>query len=174
MSGFPTIPGGGAARPVAVSRRWFCLAAAAGGLTVLGPGRALAGGGDRAAVIEMVDTAAAAIDNDGFPQALRETAPEAWVRRKAGLYVFVLGKDGTLYLHPNKLMEGQNVASSRDANGKPFIRDIIAATVAAPHQGTWTDYIWTDPRTGTLGTKHTYSRLAAGVIVAAGYFAEYV
>lgn len=163
-------PDGGAVRPLKISRRRFCLAAA-GVPAVLRPRRAFAGQTDRAVVVEMVDAAVAAIDKDGFPRALHETTQQTWLRRKSGLYVFVLGQDGTLYLHPDKAMEGRNVASSRDVNGKPFIRDIIAATVAAPDRGAWTEYAWPDARTGKLGTKHTYSRLAAGFIVAAGYIA---
>jgi hypothetical protein len=170
-------PGTGGAysvRPVPIARRRLCLAVAAGCLTVLGLRRALAGTTDRDAVVEMVDAAAAAIDKFVFPRALHETAPEIWFRRKTGLYVFVLGQDGTLFLHPDRAMNGQNVASTRDANGKPFSRDIIAASVAAPHRGVWTDYVWPDARTGKLGSKHTYSRLAAGFVVAAGYIAEHV
>lgn len=155
-----------------LSRRRFCLAAAAACPAVVGAARVRAGKDDRAAVVAMVDAAVAAIAAHGFPAAVHDTPPDTWFRPMTGLYVFVLGPDGTLYLHPDRAMEGRNVAATRDADGKPFIRDIIAATLAAPKRGAWTDYVWSDPRSGSLGMKHTYSRLAAGLIVAAGYISD--
>ncbi|WP_164871798.1 cache domain-containing protein [Solirhodobacter olei] len=151
----------------------MCLAVVFAGPVLLAPRGALAGNADRAAVVEMVDAAVAAIDRYGVPRAVRKTAPRTWYRSRSGLYIFVLGRDGTLLLHPDEGMEGRNVAATLDAKGKPFIRDIIAETLAAPHEGAWTEYIWLDPRTGTSGTKHTYSRLAAGVVVAAGYISDH-
>ena len=166
MDVLSSLPTGLPVRPVKLSRRRLCLAAA--GAALLGPLPALAVNADRSAVVEMVDNAVIAIDSYGFPHALN-VVPTIWARSD-GLYVFVLGQDGTLFLHPDKAMEGRNVNASRDTNGKPFIHDIIAATIAAPG-GVWTDYVWPDPGTGKLVPKHTYSRLAAGFVVAAGYSA---
>ena len=156
---------------IGFTRRRFCLiAGAAGGLAAAGwPVRVRAGAADRGDVIDMVDAAATAIDNRGFPQALPYAPKGTWRRPEKGLYVFILGQDGTLLLHPDKRMEGRNVTRTRDADGTPFIREIIAASVRHPKKGMWTTYLWRDAKTGELGTKHTYSRLSAGLVVAAGY-----
>lgn len=167
----PAVAGAGGV-PMTLSRRRVCLCLAGGGVAALAARPALAAMTDRAVVIGMVDAAVKAIEHLGLRRALHETAPQVWFQARRGLYVFILDRQGKLYLHPDAGMEGMNVAAMRDANGKPFIRDIIAASLAAPRRGAWTSYVWTDPRTGAAATKHTYSRLADRFIVAAGYFAK--
>ncbi|WP_193186782.1 cache domain-containing protein [Nisaea sediminum] len=124
--------------------------------------------GTREAVVEMVETAAAAIAANGFPGALEDSPRRAWVRPDEGLYVYVMDESGTLLLHPDKRAEGDNVSGSRDRNGTYFIREIIAATALQP-SGAWTLYMWPDPVTGALVPKKTYAKRAGGVIVCAGY-----
>ncbi|UUX51235.1 cache domain-containing protein [Nisaea acidiphila] len=116
----------------------------------------------------MVETASAAIAAHGFPKALSESPRHAWTRPDEGLYVYVMDPDGALLLHPNKRVEGDNVAGSKDRNGRYFIREIIEATTLRP-AGAWTLYMWPDPVTGTLVPKKTYAKRVGGVIVCAGY-----
>ena len=51
------------------------------------------------------------------------------------------------------------------------VRDSVVAMVEEAAAGVWTRYQWTDARSGEPGTKHTYSKAAAGVIVSVGYVA---
>ncbi|SMF82312.1 Single Cache domain 2-containing protein [Tistlia consotensis] len=125
---------------------------------------------DRQAVVEMVEAAARALETYGFPRALEHGADGTWARPDAGLYIFVLDRLGTLLLHPDRRMEGRNIAGVRDADGKPFIRDIIVASVAHPG-GVWTSYLWRSATSGQLGTKHTYAKAVGDMIVCAGYVA---
>jgi len=124
--------------------------------------------GTRAAVIEMVELASAAVAAHGFPGAMRHSGRKVWARPDMGLYVFVMDETGTLLLHPDKRAEGQNVIGSRDRKGTFFIRDIIEASASHP-DGVWTLYMWPDPITGNLVPKRTYARRVGDVIVCAGY-----
>lgn len=157
-------------RSRALHRRRFCMLGLAA--LALAPGRADAGPGDRDAVVAMVDSAVAAIERYGFPEALRHTPSATWVRRDAGLYVFVLDRSGTLLLHADGRMQGRDVSGALDATGKPFIREILDAERPDPKHGIWTSYLWASHATGRIGTKHTYSRAVGDLIVAAGFLAE--
>lgn len=128
-------------------------------------------GSVRDSVIAMVEDAAVAVAEHGFPRALNRTESKLWKRPDLGLYVFVLDPYGNLLLHPDRRGEGQNVIASHDTQGKPFIRDIINTAIANPGHGVWTRYQWTDARSGAPGTKHTYSKAVDGVIVSVGYVA---
>lgn len=127
---------------------------------------------DRAQVIDMVTQACQALDAYGFPRAIRHSDETVWMRPNDGLYVFILDLQGALQLHPDRKMEGRSVIDITDPTGKFFIREIIGAASAEPNAGVWTSYVWRAPATGTLGTKHTFSRMAGELIVSAGYFAE--
>jgi signal transduction histidine kinase len=157
-----------------LTRRHACLMMTAGLAVpvVLGPMPLLAASLQRAAVMEMVSAASAALAEHGFPRALSHTADDVWARPDQGLYVFVLDQDGVLMLHPDRKMEGRNVINTLDPDGKPFIREMMAAALAASGAGCWTDYVWPLPDTGALAAKHTYSKLTGPLIVAAGYYAE--
>lgn len=128
-------------------------------------------GSVRDSVVAMVERAAGAIAEFGFPRALNRTGGELWRRPDLGLYVFVLDRDGNLLMHPDRRGEGQNVIASHDVQGTPFIRNMIRTATAAEGTGVWTHYQWTDARSGEPGTKHTYSKSIGGVIVSVGYVA---
>lgn len=128
-------------------------------------------GSVRDSVVAMVEDAAAAVAEHGFPRALIRTGGELWRRPDLGLYVFVLDPSGNLLLHPDRRGEGRNVIAAQDTQGKPFIRDIINTATAAAGHGVWTRYQWADARSGEPGTKHTYSKATGGVIVSVGYVA---
>ena len=119
----------------------------------------------------MVERASNAVSEFGFPRALNRTEGKLWKRPDLGLYVFVLDADGNLFMHPDRRGEGRNVIDSRDPQGTPFIRNMIRAATAAGGAGVWTRYQWTDARSGKPGTKHTFSKAVAGVIVSVGYVA---
>lgn len=146
------------------------LSLIATGLTLgVTPG-ARAGVGDRQTVVAMVDAVAAALNKFGFPRALSRNPDLVLRQRDGGLYVFLMDRRGTLLLHPDKRIEGRNVAATTDAHGTRFIQAIIQACTAHP-DGVWTSYAWPQGDSQHLATKHTYSRLAGGVIASAGYVA---
>ncbi|WNK00552.1 cache domain-containing protein [Thalassospiraceae bacterium LMO-JJ14] len=128
-------------------------------------------GSVRDSVISMVEAATSAITEYGFPRALNRTDRNLWSRPDLGLYVFVLDPEGNLLLHPDRRGEGRNVIASHDTRGTPFIRNLIQAASDAHGIGVWTQYHWTDARSGEPGIKHTYSKTVAGVIVSVGYVA---
>lgn len=152
-----------------IDRRSVLSLIATGMWLGLAPG-ARAGVIDRQTVVAMVDAVAAALDKHGFPRALSRN-PDLILRQPdAGLYVFLMDRRGTLLLHPDKRIEGRNVAATTDAHGTRFIQAIINACAAHP-DGAWTSYAWPLAGSEHLATKHTYSRLAGGIIASAGYVA---
>jgi len=58
-------------------------------------------------------------------------------------YIFVLDKNGTLLVHPNKELVGKNVTNLRDVNGKFFIKEFLSV-VEESGKG-FVDYYWYKP-----------------------------
>ncbi len=72
-------------------------------------------------------------------------------------YFFILDKQGNLIKHTqNSPLEGANIYTLQDKNGKRFVKDIIGKTTE--NNSTFLSYEWQDPKTGMLDTKYTYVR----------------
>ncbi len=72
---------------------------------------------------------------DGPSPALRKALLSVRVGETG--YPFALRSDGTTVLHPK--LEGKNLKGAKDANGKPFLDEMIAM------KDGWTEYWWKNP-----------------------------
>jgi len=106
----------------------------------------------------MVDRAAALIEKkgkDAFPE-FRKKGGE-WF--KGDTYLFVARMDGiTLVNAAFPAEEGQNRLDLKDADGKPFVREIIA--MLKKQDSGWIDYAWPKPGETKPSKKSAYVKKA--------------
>ncbi len=80
--------------------------------------------------------------------------PKGQFTRK-DLYVFVGDLNAVVFAHgANKAVIGKNLYELKDANGKPFTKEIMDG---AKSKGKgWVDYSWTNPTTKKIEAKSSY------------------
>jgi cytochrome c len=88
------------------------------------------------------------------------------------LYVFAIGLDDGKYraygTAPQQV--GQNVSELRDAAGKPLVREMMAV---AKEKGSGTvDYVWRNPATNAVESKHSLIQRVDDVLLGVGYYAK--
>ncbi len=126
-------------------------------------------------LVALVDAAATMVGNQG------ETAFEAfrvsnsqW--RRGETYIFVLDLQGTMLVHPDPSMEGQNEIELKDVNGKPIIRGLLDAVITSPTKTDgWYHYQWPVPDGLLPRWKSTYAKLVTApsgksYVVASGVY----
>lgn len=86
------------------------------------------------------------------------------------LYVFVVNlDDGRFLAHgASPALVGRNGHDLRDPKGKPIITDMI--NVARRKGSGELDYVWRNPTTSKLESKHTYFRAVNGKLLGVGYY----
>lgn len=68
------------------------------------------------------------------------------------LYVFVIDGNGEMLAHGvSPALVGKNLATLKDVEGKPFMREMIAVKDAG-----WVDYKWQNPVTRMIEAKASY------------------
>lgn len=88
------------------------------------------------------------------------------------LYVFVIDLSDNHFLAngANPSLIGTDALSLRDRNGKAFVHDMI--TAAAKQGQAEGDYVWPNPVTGDVESKHAYVRKVDDTLVGVGYYAR--
>lgn len=86
------------------------------------------------------------------------------------LYVFVVDlTDKRFRAHgANPRLIGSDAQSLRDPEGRPIVQQMIEA-VSRQDQAEL-DYVWPNPVTGRIESKHTFLRKVAGELVGVGYY----
>ena len=111
-------------------------------------------------VVELVNTTAAAIENNAADTFRRINAGEAPYRNQEdpSLYVFVYDMNLTMVAHADNIqVVGENFRGKTDVTGKPFRDDILEGAL---NNGTgWVDYVYMHPVQANLYYKTTYYRL---------------
>jgi signal transduction histidine kinase len=113
--------------------------------------------GTRDEAKSMVEAAVAHVKKVGPEQAFKDftdKSNKAW--QKKDLYVMAYRNDGTCVGHgANDKLIGKNLMELKDPNGKPLIKELIAA---AAKGGDWVEYDWAHPQTKKIEGKVTYAR----------------
>ncbi len=122
-------------------------------------------------VIEMVEQAAEAISAHGVRKAYRITPKSVWSRANGAFYVYVFDRNGIMHHHPQNLMVGRSIATTRDVRGNMFIARILKSLVP-PRETVWTEYMWRDPADGRIRIKRAYSKRVGDLIVTCGYYLD--
>lgn len=117
----------------------------------------------------MVKKAVAFIKANGKQRSLDEINQPKGQFVERELYVFVLDKQGTTLANGvNPKIVGVNVIDMKDADGKPFIREILK--MANEKGNGWQDYKWPDPVQKTIRNKSSYVEKIDDWYVCAGIY----
>ena len=85
------------------------------------------------------------------------------------LYVYVINLDGLTLAHAtNQKLVDKNMAQLKDADGKPFLQEII--NVGKSGKPGWVDYKWPNPVTKAVESKTTYTEAVDGLVFCAGVY----
>jgi signal transduction histidine kinase len=85
------------------------------------------------------------------------------------LYVFVLSHEGVTVSHgANAALIGKNLSAVKDADGKPFIQEMIAIGKSGGEG--WVDYKWSNPTTKKLEAKSSFVKAVGDVLVGVGVY----
>jgi len=89
--------------------------------------------------------------------------------KKGELYIFVLDSKYNMLAHGgNEKMVGKNFGELKDANGKPFLKEMVDKGM---NQGSgWTDYIWVNPVTKKIEPKSSYVVKVDDTVVGCGIY----
>ncbi len=85
-------------------------------------------------------------------------------------YVFVVAEDGEVVGHYDPEIRGQNLNGpiGTDATGYVFGPDMLAAT----KDGKWVSYVFNNPATGELESKHSWVIKRDGLIFGSGWYTD--
>ena len=115
-----------------------------------------------------VDNAISIYDADGLEDTLAyyntpESVDGQW-------YVFVIEEDGEIVGHYDADVRGQNLNGplGTDQTGYRFGPDMLAA----PEDGRWVSYVYNNPATGEVESKHSWVVRHDGLLIGSGWYAD--
>lgn len=109
----------------------------------------------------LVEEAVKYYEANGKDKAFAEFRNKTGKFVKGDLYLFVIGYDGKMLAHGvNQKLEGQDMLSLKDANGKAFNVEMLE--VAKTKGAGWVDYMWSNPETKKIGPKSSYIQAVKG------------
>lgn len=91
---------------------------------------------------------------------------------RGDLYVFAIGIDDGKYRASGAApsLSGTDARDLRDAAGKPMVQEMISL---AKEKGSGTvDYVWRNPATNAVESKHSLIRRVGDVLVGVGYYSK--
>ena len=83
-------------------------------------------------------------------------------------YVFIVDKDGYTISHHNPAVRGRDPSLRVDATGYFYGDDLLSAT----EDGQWVSYVFNNPATGRIESKHTWAVRHDGLIFGSGWYTE--
>jgi signal transduction histidine kinase len=125
--------------------------------------------GSQAEATAMVKKAVAFLKTNGKDKTLAEVSNNKGQFIDRDLYISVYDMNGTVLAHgTNAKLIGKDVSALKDADGKEFIKDIVAKAKATG-KGT-SDYKWPNPVTKEIQEKTVYFEKADNMIFSSGYY----
>jgi cytochrome c len=122
-------------------------------------------------VIALVEKGIASIKSLGKEKTLAEINTPKGKLSEGDLYLFVNDLKGVTLAHGgNQKMIGQNQNELLDADGKPFIQEMIK--IASTDGKGWVNYKWTNPATKKIQDKAAYIMKVEGqdYFIGCGYY----
>ncbi|MCC4114819.1 cache domain-containing protein [Aromatoleum toluclasticum] len=123
---------------------------------------------DSARVQNLLDRAVARFEKDGELAFGAFSRPGEFVTDD--LYVYVVGMDGVLQISggPSLILVGRDIGDLRDAEGKPFVREILEmARTGRPGN---VEYRWLNRQHARIERKVAYFRPVGDRVFVAGYY----
>lgn len=117
----------------------------------------------------MVKKAVAYMKSNGKEKALTEFSNSKGQFIDRDLYVSVYDMKGYVVAHGvNAKLIGKDVSELKDADNKPFIKEILAKAKSTGHG--WVDYKWVNPVSKEIQQKSAYLEKADDVVIATGFY----
>lgn len=114
----------------------------------------------------MAERAAEVIRSKGAAAAFAEFDAPGNQFHDRDLYVFAMTLDGVNRYHGvKKALEGRNLLSLKDVDGKSFVQDMVAVKDAG-----WVDYKWQNPKTKVVEQKTSYMVRVGDYMVGVGAY----
>jgi signal transduction histidine kinase len=116
--------------------------------------------GEKGTVAEakaLLDTAVAEVQKDGAAAAVAKFNDPAGGFRDRDLYVFCMDASHKITAHPDASLRGTDAATLKDANGKAFGAEMVAA---AKKGGGSVEYMWKNPVSGKVEDKVSFLKKA--------------
>lgn len=139
-----------------LTRRFFASLALGTALSATGTlALAAVEAGSKDEAKALCEAAVAHIKKVGLEQASKDfTADRAkWMPKD--LYPFVMSFDGIMKFHLSDKLINKNMLDVKDASGKEFGKDMVAAAKSAKATG-WVDYEWMHPATKKVEDKTSF------------------
>jgi signal transduction histidine kinase len=138
------------------------------GLFVLG-GVAYAAKGTAKEAKANVEKAIAYFNENGKAKAFAAFDDPKGAFVKEDLYIYVIDMNGVIVSHgANKKLIGQHFIDIKDADGKPFFREIL--DVAKSKGSGWVDYKWTNPVSKKVENKSAYVKKSGDLVFCCGIY----
>lgn len=119
----------------------------------------------------MAEKAARLIEADGKDKAFATFNDTAGPYVDRDLYVAVVSVDGVTLSHgANKALIGKSLLAVKDADGKPFVQEIVALGKASG--AGWVEYKWPNPVSKMIEPKVSYVKRAGDVFVVVGAYKD--
>lgn len=130
---------------------------------------AFSGNGTAEEAKSLLNKARSHFDSVGGVQAMKDFSDPKGIFVDRDLYVFCYQKDGIMAAHGvNPLLVGKNIFSLRDADGKPFAKDIFELAV---NQGSGIyDYKWVNPVSKKIEQKSAFFQMIGEYPCGVGFY----
>lgn len=121
---------------------------------------------------DMMDKAVEKIKSAGPAAAFKAFNDPKGGFMRGDLYVFAIGlKDGKYLAYgASPHQSGQNASEQHDAAGKAMVQDMI--TVAKEKGSGQIDYVWRNPATNAVESKHSLIQRVDDVLLGVGYYVK--
>jgi len=117
----------------------------------------------------MVKKAVVFLKANGKDKTLAEASNPKGQFVSGDTYLSIYDATGHVVAHgTNPKLIGKDVTDLKDADGKYFIKDILAK--AKSDGSGWIDYRWPNPTTKEIQLKSVYFEQAEGLVIASGYY----
>jgi len=117
----------------------------------------------------MVKKAVVFLKANGKDKTLAEASNPKGQFVAGDIYLSIYDTTGHVAAHgTNAKLVGKDVTELKDADGKYFIKDILAK--AKSDGSGWIDYQFTNPTTKEIQPKSVYFEQVEGLIIASGYY----
>ena len=138
------------------TRRHFVTLALAAAAAAAAPAAfAAVEAGTRDEAKALCEAAVAHIKKVGLDQAAKDFAADRAKWMPKDLYPFVMQFDGIMKFHLSDKLINKNMLDVKDASGKEFGRDMVAAAKSPKATG-WVDYEWMHPVTKKVEDKTSF------------------
>lgn len=86
------------------------------------------------------------------------------------MYVLVADFNGVFLSHgANRGLINKNLTDLKDVNGRFIVREMIEAAKTKP-DGSWVEYVWTNPTTKKLDPKKTWIKAEGDILFGVGVY----